>query len=194
MKKVRLIPLALLAVLAVGSFFVAGPLLNNKFAQANEASPSAPKQESVDTPAENGDDEEAQPIHWYAGLKIAHEESQRTGRPMLVVFKADWCDHCKRLDRETFSDARVARYINESFVPLELDLERDAGIAKALEVERIPCTLALNPQADLLGRIVGYVDDAQLRQALVKVQSLHERVAKKYAAAKTASSETTASQ
>lgn len=189
MKKKRLIPFALLAALSVGSFFVAGPLLKGRVAHAEQIT-AAQAQESpavaarassaAGEPAATSGAEDGQPIHWYAGLKIAHEESQRTGRPMLIVFKAEWCEHCKKLDRQTLSDGRVARYINESFVPVELDLEQDADIAKALEVERIPCTLALNPQADLLGRIVGFVDDAQLRSALVKVRTLHERVAKKY--------------
>jgi thioredoxin-related protein len=97
-------------------------------------------------------------INWQSDLKKAHEESVRLNRPMLLVFGADWCSYCRKMDQSTLATPLLVSYVNHSFVPVRLDLEKDKEVAKILGVKRIPCTVVLSPHADLLGRLVGYVD------------------------------------
>lgn len=115
-------------------------------------------------------------IEWRNDLKAAREEAAKSGRPMLILFDADWCLYCRKMEQTTLSDTSLARYINDSFVPVRLDIEKDARTAEILEVERIPCTVSLNAQADLLGRVTGYVDRTQYQQTLNQIQSLHQKV------------------
>ncbi len=97
-------------------------------------------------------------VLWYKNLYTAHQQALATKKPMMLVFGADWCTYCKKLDKETLGDPRMAEFVNHSFVPVQLDLERDQRIAKILEVDRVPCTVILTPDADLLGRLIGYAD------------------------------------
>jgi thioredoxin-related protein len=110
-------------------------------------------------PAEAADfAEQPQPLVWHRNLKEAHKLSIQTDKPMLIVFGASWCHYCHKLDRETLADKRVMAMIERDFIPIHLDFNKDAKVAKILEVESLPCTVALTPQADLLQKAVGYRD------------------------------------
>lgn len=102
-------------------------------------------------------------------------------RPLLITFGADWCEFCRKMDNETLADPAIAQYVNQSFVPVKLDIEKDARIARILEVKRIPCTIALTPQADLLGRMTGCVAIDQLHRTLTQIEDLHQRIEDRFA-------------
>jgi len=107
-----------------------------------------PRQSHVVTGAPN--------IHWQSDLKSAHKQAQAEGKPILVVFGAEWCGFCKKLERQTLNTPEMSRYINENFIPVHLDLDKEKKIGSILEVEALPCTVVLSPDADLLGKINGY--------------------------------------
>ena len=62
------------------------------------------------------------------------------------------------MEGKTLSDPRMIEYLRKTFVPVWLDLDQNERIAKILEVQSVPSTIVLSPEADLLGRLVGYVD------------------------------------
>ena len=87
-------------------------------------------------------------------------------KPMMIVFGANWCSFCRKLNRETLADKRVAGLIEREFIPVYLDFDKEAKIAKVLEVERLPCTVFLTPQADLLLRTEGYANVKDFQAAM----------------------------
>ncbi len=97
----------------------------------------------------------AKGVAWQTDLKAAQKLSVRTGRPMLIVFGADWCTHCGRFERNTLGNPTMAGFINREFVPVHLDFDKQQETAEVLEVQALPCTVILSPEADLLGKVVG---------------------------------------
>jgi thioredoxin-related protein len=42
----------------------------------------------------------------------------------LIDLYTDWCGWCKRMDANTFSDPKVADYVNEHFYPIKFNAEQ----------------------------------------------------------------------
>lgn len=85
----------------------------------------------------------------------AHAE----GKPVMIDFITDWCMWCDTLDHNTYADARVAAFINESVVPIKVDAEKGEGIAVAKKygVSGYPTILLISASGEEIDRIVGYV-------------------------------------
>ena len=115
-------------------------------------------------------------IDWQSDLQKAHQQSVASNKPLLIVFGAKWCGYCRKLETDTLSDQQLAKYVNDSFVPLHLDLERDRRVATILEVKSVPCTIVLSPQSDLLGRLVGYVEAEKYQTVLKRTQQLQKQI------------------
>ena len=50
-------------------------------------------------------------------LKTAYAKKPR---PVIIDVYTSWCGWCKVMDRETYSNEKVANYINENFYPVTL--------------------------------------------------------------------------
>lgn len=61
-------------------------------------------------------------VVWYS-IEEAIELSARNPKKIMIDVYTDWCGFCKRMEAETFSDARVARYINQNFYPVKFNSE-----------------------------------------------------------------------
>ncbi|MEO1258073.1 MAG: DUF255 domain-containing protein [Bacteroidota bacterium] len=67
------------------------------------------------------------PINWMT-WEEAIAANEKTGKKIFIDFYTDWCGWCKRMDATTFSDAEVAKYINENFYPVKFDAEQKEDI------------------------------------------------------------------
>ena len=88
--------------------------------------------------------------------RTAHAEAARTGKPLLLLFGAEWCVYCHKQTDETLADPAVAARVNADFVPVRLDFDADAKLAEVLEIKTLPQAVLLSPKADLLGRAAGF--------------------------------------
>lgn len=103
---------------------------------------------------------------WHRDMQKAHQMAINEGKPMLIVFGASWCKFCTKLEKETLTDPRMAQYISRNFVPVHLDLDKEKKVGKILGVKSLPCTVVLSPEADLLGKIVGYKSVESMQEQL----------------------------
>lgn len=76
---------------------------------------------------------------------------------VMVDLYADWCGWCKKLDREVFSDAKVAVSIAD-VVSVRIDADREGEeLVNRYRVEGLPVLLFLDGRGELVERIDGYV-------------------------------------
>jgi thioredoxin-related protein len=97
-----------------------------------------------------------QGVKWQSDLQSARRQALAENKPILIVFGAEWCGYCKKLERQTLNTPEMAEYINQNFVPVHLDLDKEKKVGDILDVRALPCSIILTPNADLLGRINGY--------------------------------------
>ena len=127
-------------------------------------------------PAKTGAKKKA--INWRENYAGALQEAARTSRPLLIDFEADWCGWCKKLDRETFGNGDVIRLVEQFFIPVRIDTDREPKLSAKFEVRGLPTILLLGPNEKELQRLSGFrpADKflSELRQTIKTAASLDE--------------------
>ena len=82
---------------------------------------------------------------------------------MLDVY-TDWCGWCKKLDRETYGDVRVAAAL-KNVISIRVNAEKGGeSVAAKYGVRGFPTVLFLSASGDVVRKVEGYVDaDEMLR-------------------------------
>lgn len=92
-----------------------------------------------------------------AALEAARAEQKL----VLVDFFTTWCPPCKKLDRETWPDPRVAKWLGERTVALKVDAEKDAELARRYRVEVYPTIVIAKADGSEIDRILGFLPPEQ---------------------------------
>jgi thioredoxin-related protein len=61
-------------------------------------------------------------IKWLS-IEEAYELNQKEPRKIFIDVYTDWCGWCKKMDRDTFTDPEVAKFVNENFYAVKMDAE-----------------------------------------------------------------------
>jgi len=108
----------------------------------------------------------AQDIRWRTDYAAARKEATATGRPLLLDFGTEACVWCRKLDATTFRDRGVVALVNEKVIPVKVDADRDAWLARAAGVEAYPTLVLLAADGKVIARHDGYADVAKMASLL----------------------------
>ena len=108
-------------------------------------------------------------IQWHTNLQQAAELAQKSGKPILVQFTAEWCTFCHKMLDETLTNQKIAKQVNECFIPVVLDADENEQIVAALGVEAFPTTVVISPDLKSANRMVGYFRPAQFESQLAPI-------------------------
>ena len=67
-------------------------------------------------------------IKWHS-WEEALEKSKKSKKKIFVDIYTEWCGWCKKMDKTTFADNDIAKYINENYYAVKFDAEMLAPIA-----------------------------------------------------------------
>ena len=89
----------------------------------------------------------SQPVDWYPWGPEAFRRASELDRPILLDVGAVWCPWCSLMDRDTYTNAATADYINHHFVSIKVDFDSDpelvAELQRAQAVLNLPAGLPL---------------------------------------------------
>jgi len=94
----------------------------------------------------------------YAEAKKAAEDGKKW---FIVKATATWCAPCKQMDKTTWVDDKVIKWINTNAIAVALDVDAQPAIAKSLSVEAMPTMIAFKNGKEF-DRVVGYKSGADL--------------------------------
>lgn len=63
-------------------------------------------------------------ISWY-GIEDGMEKAKKEGKSILMFFYTDWCVYCKKMDNMVFNDPEVSKYMNEKFINIRVNPEKN---------------------------------------------------------------------
>ena len=76
------------------------------------------------------------PVEWYAWKPAAFERARRENKLILVSIGYHTCHWCHVMERESFRDATVTRFMNEHFVNIKVDREERPDV-DAIHMEAV---------------------------------------------------------
>ncbi|MBZ6495013.1 DUF255 domain-containing protein [Natrinema longum] len=110
-------------------------------------------------------------VEWREWGAAAFDEAASADRPVLLSLTATWCDHCHEMDEETYSEPRIAANVNDSFVPVRVDVDRYPRVRDRYNMGGFPSTVFLAPDGSVLTG-AGYLGPDGMRQVLDSVRTM----------------------
>ncbi|THE66679.1 thioredoxin domain-containing protein [Salinadaptatus halalkaliphilus] len=110
-------------------------------------------------------------VEWREWGQAAFDEAAAAECPVLLSLTATWCDHCHEMDAETYSEPRIAANVNDSFVPVRVDVDRHPRVRDRYNMGGFPSTVFLAPNGELLTGS-GYLGPDGMRQVLDSVRTM----------------------
>ena len=110
-------------------------------------------------------------VEWREWGPAPFEEARSADRPVLLSLTATWCDDCHAMDTETYSEPRIAANVNDGFVPVRVDIDRQPRVRERYNMGGFPSTVFCTPD----GRVItgaGYLGPDGMRQVLDSVRDV----------------------
>lgn len=68
----------------------------------------------------------AKEFHYLQNFQQAKEKALHVNKPLMVLFVTTTCPWCKKLENQTLSKEHINAFIQENFIPVILDKDKDA--------------------------------------------------------------------
>jgi thioredoxin-related protein len=110
-------------------------------------------------------------IKWYSyeeGMVLGKAEKKK----VFLHFYADWCGFCLKMAKETFRDFAVVSYLNENFIAVRVDFDRESTTAEKYGVMGLPSNLFLTEMGQPIVSIPGYIPPDALLSLLKEVNGI----------------------
>lgn len=98
----------------------------------------------------------ADEIHWMKydeGILRAKSEHKK----IFLNFHAEWCGFCTKMNKETFTNPALIAYMNQNFIPIKVDSDRESSLAKRYRVQGLPTSWFLTDKGEQIASQPGFV-------------------------------------
>jgi thioredoxin-related protein len=164
MKKENILVVAIICISIIGAvFYMRSKPVNNANADVGEKNNVVTK--AVVEQKESLTAANTSSINWkpYAqGLEIAKAQN----KPVFLYFHADWCKYCKKLKTTTFVDKAVLNYLNDNFISITIDTEKERELATEWGIKGLPNLWFLKADNSKISNLPGYVGPEQFLNIL----------------------------
>jgi len=110
-------------------------------------------------------------INWCSyeeGLVVSKAEKKK----VFLHFYADWCVFCAKMAKETFQNPAVVSYLNNNFIPVRVDTDKDPATAMKYGVQGLPSTWFLTEMGEAIGTVPGFIPPEPLLAMLKEVNGI----------------------
>lgn len=120
---------------------------------------------------------------WYTfneGIAKAEKENKH----IIIDFYTDWCGWCKQMDKKTFSDPEVSKFLFDNFIPIRINAENmteklkfqnrtltPREIASAFRISGFPSVAFLTSKSEIIVVIPGFIEKEMFMNLLKYMNS-----------------------
>jgi|JFJP01.1.fsa_nt_gi thioredoxin 1 len=101
------------------------------------------------------------------GMRLAVNQ----GKKIFLHFRTDWCKYCGQMDRETFGNPAVVKFLSKHFVAVKVDGDREKAVGKDYKVTGYPDNRFLDSKGKEVHRLPGFVEPEAFLFFLEYIQS-----------------------
>ena len=94
-------------------------------------------------------------IQWQTNYKTALKSAQKSGKPILIKFNAEWCLNCDTMEKTLWLKPEISQ-LSEEFVSVSVDYERDRETVARFGVSSIPHVIVADSWGNMLDFHHGY--------------------------------------
>ncbi|MBU2489525.1 MAG: thioredoxin fold domain-containing protein [Proteobacteria bacterium] len=94
-------------------------------------------------------------VNWVPADQAA-KLAKKTGKKQYIFFYTDWCGYCKKMTGLTLADDAVARFLNENFVAVMINPEKDKDARTDIKARGYPTNAFVDSSDKLITAIPGY--------------------------------------
>ena len=96
-------------------------------------------------------------------------------KKIFLHFYADWCAFCRKMAKDTFQDSTVIAYLNENFIPVMVNTDKDPKTAAAYGALGLPYTVFLAESGEPIVSVPGYIPPDTLMSMLKEINGLAKK-------------------
>ena len=114
----------------------------------------------------------ADEIKWRSyeeGLAVSKAEKKK----VFLHFYADWCFYCGKMAKETFQNPAVVSYLNNNFIPVRVNTDKEPATAMTYGVTGLPSTWFLTRMGEAIGAVPGFIPPDTLLTMLKEVNGIN---------------------
>ncbi|NJD77956.1 MAG: thioredoxin family protein [Candidatus Methanoperedens sp.] len=114
-------------------------------------------------------------ITWNRSLDNGFQMAKEQNKPIVVYFWAVWCQYCAGFQANTLGNPEVKKILEEDYVLVAMDLDRDRDVARKYGVSYPPYVLFLDGNDNVLERVAGAVDAKTFLPIVTEVRDKFRR-------------------
>jgi thioredoxin-related protein len=103
-------------------------------------------------------------VTWRGDYNTARKEAQEKGKLIVLVIGTEDCLYCRKQEASTFRDPTVQGLVNDHFLAVKVDANRDPNLAQALKIQLYPTTVLAGPDGKILAYLQGFVSAEQFKE------------------------------
>lgn len=111
---------------------------------------------------------------WLTDLNQARDLAQKTNRPILCHFYAEWCGPCQQMEHKVFKSQQVQQLLQSSVIPVKIDTQTQGHLSKRFNVTSLPTDLILEPNGKEILQSSGYRSVTEYSGLVMRARTRYE--------------------
>jgi uncharacterized protein YyaL (SSP411 family) len=93
---------------------------------------------------------DATKVEWHEWGTAPFEIAERASKPVLLSLITPWSAECHEMETTTYAEPRIAANVNDGFVPVRVDADRNPQVRERYNMGGFPSTVFLTPDGEVL--------------------------------------------